>query len=168
MNGNGKQDDIEKLLAEQRAILEAPHEEQLAQLRDYVFKSLGTIFAGLRNIRARLPLAPWLVKTVGSIGLMSLLGAFGWLIRMDARACTARDEAHEAKVLAVENYEKLDDRLRPTENGIVKLLADMDNLRAARGVKPSTRMQQYRVRRQLGLAHDTLPPDSTAGDTTGQ
>ena len=166
-NGNS-QDNIEKLLAEQRAILEAPQSEQFARFRDYVFTSLSTVFAGLRNIRARLPFSPWLVKTLGGVTLAGIIGIAAWLVRMDARAYTADTNAREAKATATANYDKLDNRLRPAENGIVKLLADMDNLREARGVKPSTPLQRLRVRQKLGLPTDSVPRDSmTAPDSAG-
>jgi hypothetical protein len=164
---NNDCDSTEELLAAYRKVLEAPDDKQYETLCDFTFGSFGSVFKQLRQLRARLPFPPWLIKTVWTGFILSILGAGAWLIRMDVRACTALDEAHEAKAALIANYEKLDNRLRPAENGIVKLLADMDNLRAARGVAPSTPTQQYRVRVKLGLSPDSVPVESLPLDSVG-
>ena len=173
-------DSTEKLVDELRKVMDAPEEltegdkeqgrvDRLGMLVNFVFGNAASAIKRMRALRARLPFPPWLVKTATSIGVVGVLGAGVWLVRMDVRARAASDTADEAKATASEaatavraNYDKLDDRLRPTEQGVVKLNADMENLLQERGVQPATRAHRRRVARELGL-----PVDSTVTDSSG-
>ena len=165
---NSGRDSNEKLMESYKKVLEAESQEKrLDCLTDFTFGFAGSIFKRLRALRARLPFPPWLVKTATSVGLVGVLGAGVWLVRMDARAglaCqtaeAAKTAASEAKATAQTNYDKIDDRLRPTEQGVVKLNADMQNLLMKDGVQPSTRAQRRRIARELGLPVGTTATDS--------
>ena len=147
------------LMASYKKVLESESQEKkLTNLSDFTFGFAASSIKRLRALRARLPFPPWLIKIVTGIGFTVVLGAEVWLVRMDARANSAYETATEAKTAT----DKLDDRLRPIEQGVVKLNADMENLLDVRGVQPSTREHRRRTARDLGL-----PVDSTATDSSG-
>lgn len=160
--------DVEELLDEFKKFhLAKTQEGKLEVLGNFIF---GPIAKCLRDLRARLPFKPWLVKVLSGVSVIAILTIVWGASNLAAQIKFTRDCANEAKRKAEsaviisektdkENYDKLDARLRPTEQGIVKLNADWDNYMKSRGVRPST-PEEWKVMRAR-LAMDTVKKDST-------
>jgi hypothetical protein len=130
-------DSTDDLIKQYEVILRSGDTEQrLNVLTDFVFAYVGAVSKRFREIRAKLPVKPWIFNLASSIGLAAIIGAAIWVIssmtRMDARQNeSARDRA-EIHAECVE--------ARRVMAGLTERLARMDGnleiLMRAKGLTP--------------------------------
>jgi len=152
-------DRSKELLEKYDSIMNAPDDSsRLKLLASFAVGNAVSNCGQIHDLRSRLPKRPWLDKAIQGVGLVGLLAATTFIVRADGNATMAREESKCAKEVSQSTFDKIDERLRPVEEGIVRLTAIMEQQEH----RPTSRNRLAAIRRELGLPPDTnnAKPDS--------
>lgn len=163
-DANGRDSaEVKKLMEDYDRIVDAPD-------LDVKVKILGALIQGhavsnlnrFREIRARLPWRPWMLKVVASFGAAGIAAiiwgasAFSSQVNATSRdACEAKQTAIEAKSDAVQVKDGLMAKIEPIAKATAVNYAMLHMLLKSRGLELPSENTILRVQKQLELLPDS-------------